>query len=132
MVIMTLIDVVIRVIKKYNKSVMALSSCEAEYIAASMGACQALWLENLMIEMKIRREEPIKMTIDNKSAINFAKHHVAHGRSKYIKTRFHFIRDQVSKGKLELKYCNTNEQVADILTKPLKGNQFKMARDMIR
>ncbi|RDX85687.1 Copia protein, partial [Mucuna pruriens] len=107
-----------------KQSVVALSSCKAEYIAALMGACQALWLENLMTEMKIRREEPTKMLIDNKLAISLAKHPVAHGRSKHIETRFHFLRDQVSKGKLELKYCN-------ILTKTLKGDRFKMARDMI-
>ncbi|RDY14473.1 hypothetical protein CR513_00462, partial [Mucuna pruriens] len=97
--------------------VVALSSCEAKYIATSMGACQALWLENLMIEMKIRREKPMKMLIDNKSAINLAKHPDTHGIT--------------SKGKLELNYCSTNVQVANILTKPLKGDQFKMARDMI-
>ncbi|RDX95877.1 Copia protein, partial [Mucuna pruriens] len=100
---------VIRVTEKYNKLMVALSSCEAEYIVASIGACQALWLDNLMIEMKIRREEPMKILIDNKLAISLAKHPVAHGRSKHIETRFHFLRDQVSKGKLELEYCNTNE-----------------------
>ncbi|RDX87963.1 Copia protein, partial [Mucuna pruriens] len=108
-----------------------LNTLQPQYIAASMGACQALWLENLMTEMKIRREEPMKMLIDNKSAISLAKHPIAHGISKHIETRFHFLRDQVSKGKLELKYCSTNEQVEDILTKLLKGDQFKMARDMI-
>ncbi|RDX82265.1 Copia protein, partial [Mucuna pruriens] len=55
--------------------------------------------------MKIKREEPMKMLIDNKSVISLAKHFVAHGRSKHIETKFHFLRDQVSKGKLELKYC---------------------------
>ncbi|RDX92917.1 ATP-dependent DNA helicase SRS2-like protein, partial [Mucuna pruriens] len=69
--------------------------------------------------------------INNKSAISLAKHPGAHGGSKHIETRFHFLRDQVSKGNLELKYCNTNEQVVDILTKPLKCVQFKMTRDMI-
>ncbi|RDY01340.1 Copia protein, partial [Mucuna pruriens] len=103
---------------------VTLSSCEAEYIATSMGVYQALWLENLMTKMKIKREEPMKMLIDNKSAISVTKHLIAHGRSKHIKTRFHFLRDQISKGKLELKYCSTNKQ-------PLKGDQFKMTRDMI-
>ncbi|RDY02135.1 hypothetical protein CR513_14435, partial [Mucuna pruriens] len=47
-----------------KQPVVALSSCEAEYIAASMAACHALWLENLMKEMKIRREEPMKILIE--------------------------------------------------------------------
>ncbi|RDX89246.1 BEACH domain-containing protein C2, partial [Mucuna pruriens] len=74
--------------------VVALSSCEAKYIATSMGACQALRLENLMTEMKIRREEPMKMLIDNKLVTSLAKYPVAHGRSKHIETRFHFQRDK--------------------------------------
>ncbi|RDX68216.1 hypothetical protein CR513_52816, partial [Mucuna pruriens] len=106
-VTMTLIGVVI-------KLVVELSSCEAEYIATPMGSCQALWL-NLMPKMKIRREEPMKILINNKSVISLAKHHIAHGRSKHIETKLHFLRNQV----------------VDILTKPLKGDQFKMARDMI-
>ncbi|RDY06736.1 Sterol 3-beta-glucosyltransferase UGT80A2, partial [Mucuna pruriens] len=64
--------------------------------------------------MKIRREEPMEILVDNKLAISLAKHLVGHGRRK-----------------VELKYCITNEQVVDILTKPLKSDQFKMIRDMI-
>ncbi|RDX89835.1 Copia protein, partial [Mucuna pruriens] len=60
--------------------------------------------------------------LDNKLAISLAKHPVAHGRSKHINTRFHFLRDQVNKRKLELKYCSTNEWVAESLRKPLKSD----------
>jgi len=114
-----------------KESVVALSSCEAEYIAASMGTCQAFRLANLMTEMKIGRKEPMKMVVDNKSAISLAKRLIAHGRSKHIETRFHFLRDEVGKGKLELKYCSTNEKVADILTKPSKVDRLKLIREMI-
>lgn len=58
---------------------MALSSCEVEYIAASFGACQALWIETLMEEMKLETRKPMKLLVDNQSAINLAKHPVAHG-----------------------------------------------------
>jgi hypothetical protein len=68
------------------------------------------------------------LLIDNKSAINLAKNPIAHGRSKHIEIRFHYIREQVSKGKLELAYCNTKEQLADILTKPLKIQRFEELR----
>ncbi|XP_020225209.1 uncharacterized protein LOC109807090 [Cajanus cajan] len=56
-----------------KQSVVALSSCEAEYIAASMGACQALWLETLLEELKTETEEGMLLMVDNKSAINLAK-----------------------------------------------------------
>ncbi|MCI45484.1 copia protein, partial [Trifolium medium] len=53
-------------------------------------------------------------------AIDLAKHPVSHGRSKHIERRFHFLRDQVNRDKLELEYCKSEIQLADILTKPLK------------
>lgn len=76
-----------------KQKVVALSSCEAEYIVASLGACQALWLETLMEEMLLQVPKPMKLLIDNQSAIDLAKHPVAHGRSKHIETRLHFLRD---------------------------------------
>lgn len=115
-----------------KQSVVALSSCEAEYIAAALGACQALWLENLMDEPKLQQKKPMKLLIDNKSAINLAKHPVAHGRSKHIQTRFHFIRDEVNSGKLELEHCQTENQVADIFTKALKVEKFEELRDKLK
>lgn len=98
---------------------MALSSCEAEYIAASSAACEALWLRNLLQELGHTQEGSTTVYVDNVSAIKLAKNPVQHGRSKHIDTRFHFLRDQVKQGTIILKYCNTSEQVADIFTKPL-------------
>lgn len=60
-----------------KESVVALSSCEAEYIAASMGACQAIWLDNLMQELMIKKESVVELFVDNKSAISLAKHPIA-------------------------------------------------------
>jgi len=73
----------------------------------------------------------ITLMVDNKSAINLAKHSVAHGRSKHIETRFHFLREQVTKGKLSVEYCPTTVQVANIFTKPLKIDQFKELRSRL-
>ncbi|XP_073225561.1 secreted RxLR effector protein 161-like [Cicer arietinum] len=87
-----------------KQSIVALSTREVEYVAASMGVCQALW----MAEMELRNEEVVKMVIDNKSAINLGKHPIVHGRSKHIETRFHFLRDQIVKDKLKLKHRSTN------------------------
>ncbi|XP_028236682.1 uncharacterized protein LOC114416002 [Glycine soja] len=114
-----------------KQSVVALSTCEAEYIAAAMAACQALWLEALMEELNLRNCSPMRLLMDNKSAIDLAKHPVAHGRSKHIETKFHFLRDQVNKEKLELEFCRSEDQVADILTKPLKSIKFNELRDKL-
>ncbi|MCH99895.1 cationic amino acid transporter 1-like, partial [Trifolium medium] len=88
-----------------KESVVALSSCEAEYIAASLCACQAIWLVNLIEEMMGEDHGSVTMNIDNISAINLAKNPVAHGRSEHIETRFHYLREQVNNGKLCLKHC---------------------------
>nr|KYP49892.1 Copia protein [Cajanus cajan] len=56
---------------------------------------------------------------------------VDHGRSKHIETKFHFLRDQVSKGTIRLKHYRTDLQLADIMTKALKANRFKLLRNML-
>ncbi|KAK2352556.1 putative mitochondrial protein [Trifolium repens] len=114
-----------------KQSIVALSSCEAEYVAAAQAACQAVWLESLLEELKINYVKPMRLNVDNKSAISLAKNPIAHGRSKHIETKFHFIRDQVSKEKLTMEYCKTDVQIADILTKPLKSDRFKELRKMV-
>ncbi|CAJ2660445.1 unnamed protein product [Trifolium pratense] len=115
--------------KKQN--VVALSTCEAEYISACNAACQGIWLQSLLQEMKIDIEDGVELMVDNKSAINLAKNPIAHGRSKHIETKFHFLRDQVTKGRIKLSYCKTEKQIADVLTKPLKIDKFKDMRKML-
>ena len=72
--------------------IVALSSCEAEYVAATTTTCQGIWLARLIGELM--NEEMISMTlmVDNKSAIALSKNPVFHNRSKHIETKFHFIR----------------------------------------
>ena len=65
-----------------KQPVVALSTCEAGYIARIVVACQAVWLMNLLEDLKIEIEKPLKLLIDNKSAINLSKNSVLHGRSK--------------------------------------------------
>ena len=78
----------------------------------------------MLDELKFEAKKPIKLLIDNKSAINLAKNPVSHGRSKHIETRFHFLREQVNNGKLEMTYCSTETQLADILTKAIRPDRF--------
>ncbi|XP_040869458.1 secreted RxLR effector protein 161-like [Glycine max] len=62
-----------------KQDVVALSTSEAEYVAASLGACQAVWMMNLLEELKLRERKPVCLLIDNKSTINLAKHPTLHG-----------------------------------------------------
>lgn len=75
-----------------KQKVVALSSCEAEYIAAAAVACQGIWLDRLVGDVFNRDLGGVILNIDNKSAISLCKNPVHHDRSKHIDTRFHYIR----------------------------------------
>jgi len=103
-----------------KQTVVVLSSCEAEYIVVAERTFQCIWLES------------VQFCVDNQSTINLAKNLISHGRSKHIETMFHFLREQVGKGKLGVKHCNTKKQVTDIFTKPLRLGKFEELREWIR
>ena len=76
-------------------------------------------------------QEQAKRTVifcDNSSAIALSKNSVFHKRTKHIDTRFHYIRELVNNGEIVLEHCRTQEQVADILTKPLDQKSFEFLR----
>lgn len=97
----------------------------------AMSVCQALWMEVLLEELKIRTEERILLMMDNKSTINLSKNIVAHGKIKQIETRFHFLRDQVCKGKLKVEFSKFETQITDILTNSLKMERFEELRSKL-
>jgi hypothetical protein len=99
--------------------VVALSSCEAEYIAGTVATYQAVWLARLLGELLGVDTETSKIMMDNQSAIALSKNSVLHARSKHIKTKYHFIRECVDRGEVALESVGTVDQLADILTKPL-------------
>ena len=113
-----------------KQKVVALSSCEAEYIAATAGTCQGVWLGRILSNISQLQVKP-KLNVDNKSAIALAKNSVYHDRSKHIDTRFHFIRQCVQTEAIELEYVNTDEQLTNILTKPLARQRFLELREKI-
>ncbi|XP_074342579.1 secreted RxLR effector protein 161-like [Apium graveolens] len=114
-----------------KQRVVALSSCEAEYMSATTAACQSIWIQGLLEEILGQRLGPVVLHVDNKSAIELMKNPVLHGRSKYIDVRFHFIRECIERGKLVVKYVVTLEQRADILTKALGRVKFEEMRKKI-
>ncbi|GAU47720.1 hypothetical protein TSUD_285070 [Trifolium subterraneum] len=111
-----------------KEPVVALSSCEAEYIAASLRTCQAIWLRNLIEEISLVKCNTVTLKVDNVSAINLAKNPIAHGRSKHIEMRFHYLREQVNNENLTLEYCKSDEQVADLFTKAVAVQVFQKLR----
>ena len=68
---------------------------------------------------------------DNSSTIKLSKNPVMHGRSKHIDVRFHFLRELVRDGIIKLEHCGTHDQIADIMTKPLKVEMFQKLREKL-
>ena len=79
-----------------QKATVALSTHEAEYVAASSSVCEAIWLKNLLKEFDHPQKESIIIYVDNKSAIELSKNPIQHGRSKHIDMKYHFLRDYVN------------------------------------
>jgi hypothetical protein len=115
--------------KKQNS--IALSSMEAEYIAATGATCQAIWLRRILADLGISFEEATIIWCDSMSAIHLSKNLVLHGRSKHIELKHHFIRDMVTQKQVSLEFCGTNDQMADVLTKALPREKFLHFRSML-
>nr|GEW42714.1 hypothetical protein [Tanacetum cinerariifolium] len=108
--------------KKQQSVVM--SSVEAEYVAAAGCCANILWMKTQLTDYDIIYEK-VPIFCDNTSAIAILNNQVLHSRTKHIDIRYHFIRDQVLKGDIELNFIPTQYQLADIFTKPLEESTFK-------
>jgi hypothetical protein len=114
-----------------KQRVVALSSCKAEYIAATTAATQAIWMARLLVELLGRKLEVVELKVDSKSALTLARNPVFHKRSKHIDLRYHFIQNCLAEGTVSATYINTVEQLANILTKSLGRVKFQELRTRI-
>ncbi len=113
-----------------KQSCVTLSTAEAEYMALASATQEAVWMRKLLTDLQNKTEKPTVIFEDNQSAIFMAKNPQYHGRAKHIDIKYHFIRDQIANGVINLKYCNTDDMVADMFTKGLSGEQFKKLRQL--
>lgn len=111
-----------------KQPVVTLSTTEAEFIAAASCACQGVWLRRILGKLGLLQDKCTTIFCDNSSTIKLSKNPVMHGRSKHIDVRFHFLRDLAKEGVIELLYCNTQDQISDIMTKALKADVFLKLR----
>lgn len=108
-----------------QQEIIALSTTEAEYVAQTHAAKEALWLRSLIGQIFGGLEKPTTLYADNQSAIALAQDQQYHARTKHIDIRYHFIRWIIAEGKIKLVYCPTAEMVADTLTKALPSPKVK-------
>ncbi|KAL0379259.1 UNVERIFIED_CONTAM: Retrovirus-related Pol polyprotein from transposon RE1 [Sesamum radiatum] len=114
-----------------KQATVAQSSAEAEYIAAATTSNQATWLRRILEDMGEKQEEPTTIYCDNKSAIAITKNPVQHNRTKHIDIKYNALREATTRGEIELKYCSTEEQLADMFTKALPRDKFEELRTKI-
>jgi len=86
-------------------------------MAVSHASCEAIWLHNMLVGLFSQKMSPTLIHCDNESYIKLSENLVFHDRLKHIEIRYHFIRDWVQRGAVQLQYISIDYQVADILTK---------------
>jgi hypothetical protein len=115
--------------KSRRQATTALSTTEAEYMASADATRQAVWLRLLLKDLGHGLDGPLSILNDNNAAILLSKNPVNHDRSKHIDIRHHFLRDKVSDNTVELSHVQTEDNLADILTKPLGTETFTGLRE---
>jgi hypothetical protein len=108
-----------------RQEIVSLSTTESEYVAATHGLKEAMWLRSLLSEVFGSFKDTTVLLCDNQSAIALARDHQYHARTKHIDVRYHFIRWVVDQGVVRLVYCPTEDMVADVLTKALPSPKVK-------
>ena len=110
---------------------IALSTTEAEYMAASQSCREAFWLRQLLADVGYVQDAATTIMCDNQGCISLGKNPTHHSRSKHIEVQHHYIREKIEHGMVSLEYCPTQEMVADVLTKGLaKDRHMELIRDM--
>lgn len=113
------------------QQIQAMSTCEAEYVAAAEAVKQSLWMRQLLKELGQNQDLATTIYCDNQGAIRLVANPELNTRTKHIDVRHHFIRDAQADGKVHLEYVPTNEQAADVFTKALHGPTFGHCLELI-
>ena len=108
-----------------KQQIIALSTVESEYIAQAHAAKEALWLRTFIAELRGEDAQPLTINCDNQGAIALSKDNKFHARTKHIDIRYHFIREAIEDRKVSVIYVPTDDNPADIFTKPLPKAKFR-------
>jgi hypothetical protein len=92
-----------------KQSMVAQSSYEAEYVAATNGTCETLWLGRVLIELERTEVVVPDLMVDNQPAVTLIKNPVLSGQSKHIEVKYHLVRESVEQGRIEVKQVRTDE-----------------------
>ncbi|GKB36876.1 retrovirus-related pol polyprotein from transposon TNT 1-94 [Tanacetum coccineum] len=107
----------------YKQTTLAISTIEAEYVSARKACQQALLMKQALVDYVVRIDD-IPIMCDKKGAIDLSKNPVQHSRTKHIEIRHYFLRDNIQKGNISIEKVPLEDNIVDILTKPLKREPF--------
>ena len=110
-----------------KQAIVALSSTEAEYVAAASCCSQILWMKQILQDYGLSFGR-VHIFVDNMSSICITKNPVLHSRTKHIDIRFHFLLDNHERGHIDMAHVPSERQTADILTNPLEQDTFARLR----
>ena len=118
--------------KSRKQPTVALSTCEAEYIATSVAIQEAKFLTQLLNEIDVEKVEPVTLFVDNQSTIAIAKDPIRNQRTKHIDIKYHFIRSEIKNGSIAMNYVPSEENMADVFTKPMtKGKSSTLLKNIM-
>ncbi|KAH9704158.1 hypothetical protein KPL70_011349 [Citrus sinensis] len=109
------------------QTVVALSTTEAEYMAATQACKEAIWIQRLLEELG-HKQQKIPVFCDSQSALYIARNPAFHSRTKHIGVQYHFVREVVEDRSVDLQKIHTKENLADVLTKPINTDKFVWSR----
>ncbi|GJY11344.1 retrovirus-related pol polyprotein from transposon TNT 1-94 [Tanacetum coccineum] len=109
------------------QSVVAMSTTEAEYVAAAQASKEAVWLKMLLEELGYKQEK-ITLFCDNQSAMYLARNPTFHSKTKHIRVQYHFVREKVEEGTVDMQKIHTDDNVADYMTKAINCDKFTWCR----
>ncbi|RVW36513.1 Retrovirus-related Pol polyprotein from transposon TNT 1-94 [Vitis vinifera] len=111
--------------KSKKQDVVTRSSAKAKYRAMALATCEPIWLKHLLRELRFGKDEQMKLICDNQAALHIASNPIFHERTKHIEVDCHFIREKIALGCVATSFVNSNDQLADIFTKSLRGPRIK-------
>ena len=114
-----------------KQKVVARSSAEAEYRGMAHGVCELLWIRNVLKDLRIKYREPMDLHCDNKAAIEIAHNPVQHDRTKHVEVDRHFIKENLDRKIIRFPFVQSEDQLADVLTKAVSGRVFNSSIDKL-
>lgn len=114
-----------------KQETVAQSTAEAEFVAATTAVNHVLWLRKILVDLNLEQKESTKIFVDNQAAIAISHNPVFHGKTKHFNIKLFFLREVQKEESVSLVYCKSEDQMADLFTKPLPVSRFEFLRQKI-